>query len=334
MRALITGITGQDGSTLADLLLSKGYEVHGIIRRASSFNTGRIDHIFNRLTLHYGDLTDAGDIERVLDESMPDEVYNLGAQSHVKVSFDSPTFTGESVALGVARMLEGVRRICPQAKFYQASSSEMFGDVLESPQTERTPFNPQSPYACAKVYGHNIVNTYRKAYGLFAVSGILFNHEGPRRGETFVTRKITRAVGRIVAGLQSHVTLGNLDAKRDWGYAPDYVYAMWLMLQAAKPDDYVVATGETFTVRDFCREAFNVVGLDFQKYVKVDTKYTRPAEVNLLLGDASKIKRDLGWEPTVRFQQLVKIMVEADVRLARREALLRGSDAESFLGRT
>ena len=333
MRALITGISGQDGSYLAELLLSKGNEVHGVIRRASTFNTSRIDHIFDKLKLYYGDITDSGDVERVLKDSDPQEIYNLAAQSHVKVSFDSPTYTGDVVALGTARMLEGFRRICPGAKFYQASSSEMYGAVKASPQNEDTPFNPQSPYACGKLYAHHLSQTYRKAYELFICSGILFNHESPRRGETFVTRKITRAVGRIVAGLQTHVNLGNLDAKRDWGYAPDYVEAMWMMLNNYRPSDYVVATGETHTVREFAKEAFAVVGLDWEKYVKVDARYMRPAEVDLLLGDALKIRERLGWEPKTKFLGLVKAMVEADVRLARREALLRGNDAESFLGK-
>ena len=320
MRALITGITGQDGSHLADLLLSKGYEVHGMIRRSSSFNTARIDHIFDRLVLHYGDLTDSCDIERVLRLAKPTEVYNLGAQSHVKVSFDTPIYTGDATGLGSARLYEGVRQVCPEARVYQASSSEMFGKVLETPQRETTPFNPRSPYACAKVYAYDLGRTYRDGYGLFISNGILFNHEGPRRGETFVTRKITRAVGRIACGLQKVLKLGNLDAKRDWGYAGDFVEAMWLMLQHSRPDDFVVATGETHSVREFAELAFAHVGLKARNYIEVDPRQFRPAEVDLLLGDPAKAKKELGWEPKVSFGQLVKMMVQHDLNLAEREA--------------
>ncbi|MFQ3587660.1 MAG: GDP-mannose 4,6-dehydratase [Fimbriimonadaceae bacterium] len=321
-RALITGITGQDGSYLAELLLSKGYEVHGLIRRSSSFNTGRIDPIYEdphvngvRLFLHYGDLSDSTSLIKLLYNVDPDEIYNLGAQSHVRVSFDIPEYTGDITGLGTLRLLEAVRELKCKARFYQASSSEMYGLVQAVPQTETTPFYPRSPYAAAKVYSYWITVNYRESYGIHGSNGILFNHESPRRGETFVTRKITRAVARIKAGLQDKLYLGNLDARRDWGYAKEYVEAMWLMLQQDEPDDYVVATGETHSVREFLVEAFGHVGLDWEKYVEIDPKYYRPAEVDLLIGDASKAKRKLGWEPRTTFKELVKLMVDADVRL-------------------
>lgn len=323
--ALITGITGQDGSYLSEYLLEKGYEVHGMIRRTSTFNTDRIDHIYEdphnqdtRLFLHYGDLTDGTTLRRILEEVQPIEIYNLGAQSHVRVSFDSPEYTADSVGMGTLRLLEAVRdyqqRTGDQVRFYQAGSSEMFGKVIEIPQKETTPFYPRSPYACAKVYAHWQTINYRESYDLFACNGILFNHESPRRGETFVTRKITRALARIVAGKQKKLYLGNLDAKRDWGYAKDYVKAMWLMLQQDEPDDYVVATGETHSIREFLDVAFGYVNLDWQKYVEFDERYLRPAEVDLLIGDPSKAKARLGWEPSVSFEELVQIMVEADLR--------------------
>ncbi len=319
-KALITGISGQDGSYLAELLLKKGYEVYGVIRRSSSFNTGRLDQLYRdpherdvRLKLIYGDLNDSSSLNKILRDTGPDEIYNLGAQSHVRVSFDIPEYTAEITGLGTIRLLEAIRDTGIETKFYQASSSEMYGKVLEVPQNEDTPFYPRSPYACAKVYSHWITKNYRESYGMFACSGILFNHESERRGPTFVTRKITRAVARIKAGLQEKVYLGNLDAKRDWGYAPDYVEAMWMMLQGKEPDDYVIATGETHSVREFLEEAFAIVGLDPWKYVEIDPKYFRPAEVDLLIGDASKAKEKLGWEPKVKFKELVKIMVEADI---------------------
>lgn len=322
-RALITGITGQDGSYLAELLLDKGYEVHGIIRRASSFNTGRIDHIYDnpRLTLHYGDLTDSTALIKLLYELSPDEVYNLGAQSHVRVSFDIPESTGNCVGLGAQRILEAIREtgLIGKVRYYQASSSEMFGKVQEVPQTETTPFWPRSPYACAKVYAHWLTVNYRESYGLHASSGLLFNHESPRRGETFVTRKITRAATRIKLGLQDRLVLGNLDAKRDWGYAKEYVEMMWLMLQQDEADDYVVATNETHSVREFCAAAFGALDLDWEEYVDYDKRYERPAEVELLIGDAAKAKKQLGWEPKVKFAELVQIMVVADLELARIE---------------
>jgi GDPmannose 4,6-dehydratase len=321
--AFITGITGQDGSYLAELLLSKGYDVYGLIRRASTFNTARIDHLYQdphekdvRLRLVYGDLTDSSNLLRLLRDTRPDEIYNLGAQSHVKVSFDMPEYTGDTDALGVTRLLEAVRDAGLNCRFYQASSSEMFGSA-NPPQNEHTVFQPRSPYAVAKVYGHYMTINYREAYGLYAVSGILFNHESPRRGETFVTRKITRAVAAIKAGRQDKLFLGNLDAMRDWGFAPDYVEGMWLMLQADQPDDYVLATGETHTVREFCEHAFGHVGLDYQKYVEIDPRYFRPSEVDALLGDAAKAREKLGWKPKVTFEQLVKIMVDADVQALR-----------------
>jgi GDPmannose 4,6-dehydratase len=328
-RALITGITGQDGSYLAELLLEKGYEVHGIIRRASTFNTGRIDHLYQdphvhntKLFLHYGDLTDSVQLMSLLSDVRPDEVYNLGAQSHVRVSFDIPESTGDIVGLGTQRLLEAIRRIGLEktVRFYQASSSEMYGKVQEVPQTETTPFWPRSPYACAKVYGYWLTVNYRESYGLHGSNGILFNHESPRRGETFVTRKITRAATRIKMGLQKELYLGNMDAKRDWGYAKEYVEMMWLMLQQDKPDDYVVATNETHTVKAFVQETFGLLDLDWEKHVKYDARYERPAEVELLIGDPAKAKRQLGWEPKVRFKDLVKIMVDADLELARQEA--------------
>ena len=326
-RALITGITGQDGSYLAELLLEKGYEVHGVIRRSSSFNTGRIDHIYadphvesRRLVLHYGDLSDASGLQSILHEARPDEVYNLGAQSHVRVSFDTPEYTAEVTGLGTVRVLEAVRRSGHPAKVYQASSSELYGKVVETPQRESTPFYPRSPYACAKAYAFYIGQNYREAYGMFVCNGILFNHESPRRGETFVTRKITRAATRIKLGLQDSLYLGNLDAQRDWGYAKEYVEMMWLMLQQDNPDDYVVATNETHSVKEFCQEAFGQVGLDWEKHVKYDQRYERPAEVELLIGDPAKARKQLGWEPKVRFKELVRIMVAHDLELAKREA--------------
>ncbi len=335
-RALITGITGQDGSYLAELLLQKGYEVHGIIRRSSSFNTQRIDHIYTdphfdntRLFLHYGDLTDSVALVKLLYDLQPDEIYNLGAQSHVRVSFDIPESTGDIVGLGTQRILEAIREtgLSKKARFYQASSSEMFGKVQEVPQTENTPFWPRSPYACAKVYAHWLTVNYRESYNLHASSGILFNHESPRRGETFVTRKITRAATRIKMGLQEKLYLGNLDAKRDWGYAKDYVDMMWLMLQQDKPDDYVVATNETHSVREFVEETFGLLGLDWEKHVQHDQRYERPAEVELLIGNPAKAHKILGWEPKVRFKELVKIMVDADLKLAQSELHMRSNPA-------
>ena len=313
--ALITGITGQDGSYLAELLLDKGYKVHGIMRRNSTFTTGRIDHIFDKLELHYGDLADSSSLQHIVSTVQPDEVYNLAAQSHVKVSFDVPEYTADVTGTGTLRMLEAIRTAAPQARFYQASSSEMFGKVLEVPQTEKTPFYPRSPYGAAKVYSYWITKNYRESYDMHASNGILFNHESPRRGETFVTRKITRAVAAIKAGKQDKLLLGNLDAKRDWGFAGDYVEAMWLMLQQDKPDDYVVATNETHSVKEFCQIAFEHVGLDWEKYVEVSEKYFRPAEVDLLIGDPAHAKKQLNWEPKVSFEELVKMMVDADVRL-------------------
>ncbi len=325
-KALITGITGQDGSFLAELLLRKGYEVYGIIRRSSSFNTARLDHLYRdpherdvRLKLIYGDLNDSSSLNRILREYRPDEIYNLGAQSHVRVSFDIPEYTAEITGLGTIRLLEAIRDTGIDTRFYQASSSEMYGKVLETPQNEETPFYPRSPYACAKVYSYWITKNYRESYGMFAVNGILFNHESERRGPTFVTRKITRAVARIQAGLQSKLYLGNLDAKRDWGYAPDYVEAMWLMLQSETPEDFVIATGETHSVREFLDAAFGQVGLKADDYVEIDPKYFRPAEVDLLIGDATRAKEKLGWTPKVGFKELVKIMVDADIALLQRQ---------------
>src|SRR6266478_864029 len=324
-KALITGITGQDGSYLAELLLAKGYEVHGIIRRASTFNTGRIDHLYKdphihgvRLFLHYGDIADSTNLIKLIYRIQPDEVYHLAAQSHVRVSFDIPEYTGDVTGLSTVRILEAIRETGLKTRFYQASSSEMFGKVQETPQSERTPFYPRSPYGAAKLYAHWTTVNYREAYGLFACSGILFNHESPRRGETFVTRKITRGVARIQAGLQKKLYLGNLGAKRDWGYAKEYVEAMWLMLQQDAPDDYVIATGETHSVEEFLTEAFSYVGLDWRKHVEIDPWYYRPAEVDVLVGDASKAKRELNWEPKVTFAELVSIMVDADKEMVQR----------------
>ncbi|MCM3903815.1 MAG: GDP-mannose 4,6-dehydratase [Pyrinomonadaceae bacterium] len=321
-KALITGITGQDGSYLAELLLDKGYEVHGIIRRASSFNTGRINHLYKdphingvRLFLHYGDIADSTNLIKLLYRIQPEEVYHLAAQSHVRVSFDIPEYTGDVTGLSTVRILEAIRETGVKAKFYQASSSEMFGKVHEIPQTETTPFYPRSPYGAAKVYAYWATVNYRESYGMFASNGILFNHESPRRGETFVTRKITRAVARIKTGQQKKLYLGNLDAKRDWGYAREYVEAMWLMLQQDQADDYVIATGETHSVEEFLTEAFTHLNLDWHDYVELDPKYLRPAEVDLLVGDASKAKRVLGWEPKVSFKELVRLMVDADVAM-------------------
>jgi len=328
-KALITGITGQDGSYLTELLLAKGYEVYGIIRRASSFNTERIDHLYQdphnqpKLKLIYGDLTDGGNLSAILNDIQPDEVYNLAAQSHVRVSFDQPVYTVNVDALGTLRLLEALRMMKKPPRFYQASSSEMYGKVLETPQTEKTPFYPRSPYGCAKVYSFWQTVNYREAYGLFACNGILFNHESPRRGETFVTRKITRAATRIKEGLQDKVYLGNLDAKRDWGFAGDYVEAMWLTLRQDKPDDYVIATGETHSVREFLNEVFGYLGLDWQKYVEIDPKYFRPTEVDLLLGDASKARKVLGWKPKVDFKRLARMMTDADWETARKERILK-----------
>ena len=323
-KALITGITGQDGSYLAELLLSKGYEVHGIIRRASTFNTSRLEHLYTDphtreavLKLHYGDLSDASALARLVGRITPDEIYNLAAQSHVRVSFDSPEYTTDITATGAVRLLEAIRETGIKPRFYQASSSEMFGKAREIPQRETTPFYPRSPYGCAKVYAYWITINYRESYGLFACNGILFNHESPRRGETFVTRKITRAIAHIATGLQDKLYLGNLDAKRDWGYAREYVEAMWLMLQQAKPDDYVVATGETHSVREFLEAAFAHAGLDWRKYVEIDPNYYRPTEVDLLVGDASKAKKQLGWEPKTKFNDLVKLMVDADMQMVK-----------------
>ncbi len=329
-RALVTGITGQDGSYLAELLLAKGYEVHGIVRRSSTFNTGRLDDIYQdpheagrRLFLHYGDLSDSSCLRHVLTLAEPDEVYNLGAQSHVRVSFDQSEYTADVVATGTLRLLEAVRDTGREVRFYQASSSEMFGDNPEAPQNEETRFRPASPYAVAKLAAYWNTALYRKAYGLFAANGILFNHESPRRGETFVTRKITRAAARIKLGLQDKLFLGNLDASRDWGYAPEYVEAMWLMLQQSEPDDFVIATGRTHTVREFLEAAFKQAELDPEKHVEFDPRYLRPAEVPLLKGDASKAKRVLGWEAKTDLAELVRIMVEADLALARKAAAAR-----------
>jgi GDPmannose 4,6-dehydratase len=321
-KALITGITGQDGSYLAELLLSKGYKVYGIIRRASTFNTGRLDPIYAdphsgraNLFLEYGDLSDASNLARLIGKIQPDEVYNLAAQSHVRVSFDSPEYTTDITGTGAVRLLEAIRETGIKPRYYQASSSEMYGKVMEVPQRESTPFYPRSPYGCAKVYAYWITVNYRESYGLHASNGILFNHESPRRGETFVTRKITRALAQIKAGLQDKIYLGNLDAKRDWGYAKEYVEAMWLMLQQDKPDDYVIATNETHSIREFLDVAFGHVGMDWKKHVEIDPRYYRPAEVDLLIGDCSKAKAQLGWEPKTKFADLVKLMVDADMQL-------------------
>ena len=325
-KALITGITGQDGSYLAELLLSKGYEVHGLIRRASSFNTERLEPIYKdphrtdtRLFLHHGDLANSVAVFTLIAKIEPDEIYNLGAQSHVRVSFDIPEYTGDVTGVGTARILEAMRHAAPKARFYQASSSEMFGLVRETPQRETTPFYPRSPYGAAKVYSHWMTVNYRESYGIHASNGILFNHESPRRGETFVTRKITRAAARIKAGLQEKLYLGNLDAKRDWGYAPEYVEAMWLMLQQENPDDYVIATGETHSIREFLDLSFGHAGLEWQKYVEIDPHYYRPTEVDLLIGDAAKAKKKLGWAPKTKFPELVRIMTEADIALLAHE---------------
>lgn len=327
-RALITGITGQDGSYLADLLLAKGYEVHGIIRRASTFNTSRIDHLYKdphvlgvKLFLHYGDLSDSLNLVKLIYSLKPDEIYHLGAQSHVRVSFDIPEYTADVTGVSTIRILEAMREAGVKSKFYQASSSEMFGKVQEVPQKETTPFWPRSPYGVAKVFAYWATVNYRESYGIHATNGILFNHESPRRGETFVTRKISRAVAAIKLGLQDSVYLGNMDAKRDWGFAKEYVEGMWMMMQAEESDDYVLATGETYSVREFAQHAFAHVDLDWEKYVKYDERYERPAEVELLVGDASKAKRQIGWEPQTRFPELVKLMVDADLKLISEKGL-------------
>jgi len=327
-KALITGITGQDGSYLAELLLKKDYRVWGLVRRSSSFHTGRIEHLYKdphekpKLRLIYGDLTDGGSLSNIISEIRPDEVYNLGAQSHVRVSFDTPIYTVNTDALGTLRLLEAIRSSSKPPKFYQASSSEMYGKVAEMPQTEKTPFYPRSPYGCAKVYSFWQTVNYREAYGLFACNGILFNHESPRRGETFVTRKITRAATRIKLGLQEKLYLGNLDARRDWGFAGDFVEAMWLVLQQDKPDDYVIATGEMHSVREFLDEVFGYLDMDWQKYVEIDPRYFRPTEVDILLGDSSKARKVLNWEPKVTFKALAKMMTDADMEIARCEKII------------
>jgi len=329
MKAFVTGITGQDGSYLAELLLDKGYEVHGLIRRSSSFTTGRIDHLYKdphehgtRMFLHYGDLSDGGNLASLLRDIRPDEVYHLGAQSHVKVSFLNPIYTVNVDALGTLRLLEAIRALDHPVKFYQASSSEMYGKVIETPQNEKTPFHPRSPYGCGKVYSFWQVVNYREAYGLFACNGILFNHESPRRGMTFVTRKITRAATRIKAGLQEHLYLGNLDARRDWGFAGDYVEAMWLMLQQDEPEDFVIATGETRSVQEFVDEVFGLLDLDPKEHVRIDPRYYRPAEVDALQGDATKAREKLAWKPKVSFKELVKMMVDTDLDIANKERTL------------
>ena len=327
-KVLITGITGQDGSYLAELLLKKGYRVWGLVRRSSSFHTGRIEHLYKdphdrpKLRLIYGDLTDGGSLSNIINDVKPDEVYNLGAQSHVRVSFDTPIYTVNTDALGTLRLLEAIRSSSKPPKFYQASSSEMYGKVAEMPQTEKTPFYPRSPYGCAKVYSFWQTVNYREAYGLFACNGILFNHESPRRGETFVTRKITRAATRIKLGLQEKLYLGNLDARRDWGFAGDFVEAMWLVLQQDKPDDYVIATGEMHSVREFLDEVFGHLDMDWQKYVEIDPRYFRPTEVDILLGDSSKARKVLNWQPKVTFKALAKMMTDADMEIARREKII------------
>ncbi len=330
-KALITGITGQDGSYLTELLLEKGYTVHGMIRRSSSFNTGRIDHLYrdphyqdNRLFLHYGDLSDGSSLNRLIEKTEPDEIYHLGAMSHVRVSFDMPEYTGDVTGLGAIRILDAIRETGLKTKFYQASSSEMYGKVLEVPQKETTPFYPRSPYGAAKVYAYWVTVNYREGYNMHASNGILFNHESPRRGETFVTRKITRTLARILAKKQNELYLGNIDAKRDWGYAKDYVEAMWLMLQQPEGDDYVVATGETYSVKDFLTLAFESVGRDWKEYVKIDPKYFRPTEVELLIGDASKAHKKLGWKPRTSFKELVNLMVREDLKL-------EGLDPDKFI---
>lgn len=327
-KAFITGITGQDGSYLAEFLLEKGYEVHGLIRRASTFNTGRIDHLYTdlhdpkaRMYLHYGDLSVSGQLTDMLYDIQPDEIYHLGAQSHVRVSFDMPEYTGDVTGLGTLRLLEAIRKTGIKTKFYQASSSEMFG-AAPPPQNENTAFEPQSPYAAAKVFAYHMVKNYRNAYNIFACNGILFNHESPRRGETFVTRKITRAAAKIKLELQDKLYLGNLDAKRDWGFAGDFVEAMWLMLQQDEPDDYVIATGETYSVREFTEKAFQKLGLDYEKYVEIDPRYFRPTEVDVLLGDPARANKKLGWKPRVGFDELIDMMIESDMELARKEKTL------------
>ncbi len=341
--ALITGITGQDGSYLSELLLSKGYIVHGLLRRSSSFNTARINHIYEdpheagrRLILHYGDLTDSTGLRRVIEAARPDEIYNLGAQSHVKVSFENPEYTADADGMGTLRLLDCIRdhveHTGRHVRFYQAGSSEMFG-AAKPPQSESTPFYPRSPYAVSKVAAHWYAVNYREAYGLFITNGILFNHESPRRGETFVTRKITRALGRIKAGLQEKLYLGNLDARRDWGFAGDYVEAMWIMLQHSEASDFVVATGESFSVRDFVQEAFSHAGLDWEKYVAIDPAYFRPTEVDYLQGDASKARESLGWKPKTTFHQLVRMMVDADLRLAEEERMIHDKNCVTTLAR-
>jgi GDPmannose 4,6-dehydratase len=311
-KAFITGITGQDGSYLAEILLEKGYDVYGMVRRSSSFNTARVDHIFNDIELVFGDLADGSVLNQLMRTIRPDEVYNLGAQSHVRVSFDVPEYTADVDAMGTLRLLDAIREEGVAARFYQASSSEMYGKVAEVPQHEETAFHPRSPYGVAKVFGYWITRNYREAYGMYAVNGILFNHESPRRGPTFVTRKITRAVGAILRGEQEELRLGNLEAKRDWGYAKDYMEGAWRMLQGDEPDDYVLATGETHSVQEFLDEAFGHAGLDWREYVKIDERYFRPSEVDLLIGDYTRAREKLGWEPTVRFQELVRMMVDAD----------------------
>jgi len=335
-RALITGITGQDGSYLAEFLLDKDYEVHGIVRRSSSFNTHRIEHLYvdphnpkARLFLHYGDLVDGTGLREILTRVQPDEVYNLGAQSHVRVSFDQPVYTVQTDALGTINLLEAIRDTRLPTRFYQASSSEMYGKVVETPQKETTPFHPRSPYACAKVFSYWQTVNYRESYGMYACNGILFNHESPRRGETFVTRKITRAATRIKEGLQGKLFLGNLDAKRDWGFAGDYVEAMWMMLQQPQADDFVIATGETHSVREFLDECFALLNLDWKKYVDVDPRYFRPAEVDLLLGDSSKARKAMGWKPRVTFKGLVKMMIDSDWDIAHREKLIAEQEKRS-----
>ncbi|MBW2596555.1 MAG: GDP-mannose 4,6-dehydratase [Deltaproteobacteria bacterium] len=327
-KAFITGITGQDGSYLAELLLDKGYEVHGLIRRASTFNTERIDHLYRdfhdpdaRMYLHYGDLSVSAHLTNLLSEIQPDEIYHLGAQSHVRVSFDTPEYTGDITGLGTIRLLEAIRKTGSKARFYQASSSEMFG-AAPPPQSEHTPFQPRSPYAAAKVYSYYVVKNYRDAYNIFACNGILFNHESPRRGETFVTRKITRAATRIKLGMQDKLYLGNLDAKRDWGFAGDYVEAMWMMLQQDKPDDFVIATGETYSVREFVERVFEKLDLDYHRYVEIDERYFRPTEVDVLLGDSTKAQKTLGWKPGTSFDQLIDMMIKTDLELAEKEKIL------------
>ena len=331
-KAFITGITGQDGSYLAELLLFKGYEVHGLIRRSSTFNTSRIDSIYMdphdpnaRLFLHYGDLSDSEQIANIMYNIRPEEIYHLGAQSHVRVSFDTPEYTGNVTALGTTRLLEAARRSNYPVKFYQASSSEMFG-AAQPPQNEDTPFHPRSPYACAKIYSYWMTRNYREGYNLFAANGILFNHESPRRGETFVTRKITRAIARILAGKEKYLYLGNLDAKRDWGFAPEYVECMWRILQQEKAEDYVIGTGETHSVREFLTEAFAYAGLDIEKHVRIDPKYFRPTEVEVLIADASKAYKNLRWKPRIKFRDLVRVMVDADLKAAGREAVGEGNE--------